>query len=62
MELRDYTENLNIYLYNYQTETTIFLATKYEKTIMTCIYLIFYKYFLYFELLASNTIKLKIFI
>ena len=28
------TQNLNIYLHNYQTETTIFLATKHEKTIM----------------------------
>ena len=27
MELR----NLNIYLYNYQTEAAIFLATKHEK-------------------------------
>ena len=25
------TQNLNIYLYNYQTETAIFLATKHEK-------------------------------
>ena len=53
------TQNLNIYLYNYQTETAIFLATKHEKTIMACSYLIFYKYFLHFELLASNTIKNK---
>ena len=28
------TQNLNIYLYNYQTETATFLATKHEKTIM----------------------------
>ena len=42
-------------LCNYQTETAIFLA--HEKTIMACSYLIFYKYFLHFELLASNTIK-----
>ena len=48
------TQNLNIYLYNYQTETAIFLATKHEKTIMACSYLIFYKYFLHFELLDSN--------
>ena len=36
MELRQElgTQNLNIYLYNYQTETAIFLATKYEKTVM----------------------------
>ena len=34
MELR----NLNIYFYNYQTEAAIFLATKHEKTIMTCSY------------------------
>ena len=25
------TQNLNIYLHNYQTETDIFLATKHEK-------------------------------
>ena len=30
------TQNLNIYLHNYQTETAIFLATKHEKTIMAC--------------------------
>ena len=41
----------------WKTETAIFLATKHEKTIMACSYLIFYKYFLHFELLASNTIK-----
>ena len=35
----------------------IFVATKHEKPIMTCSYLDFYKYFLNFELLASNTIK-----
>ena len=35
------TQNLNIYLYNYQTETAIFPATKHEKTIMTCTYLKF---------------------
>ena len=33
------TQNLNIYLYNYQTETAIFLATKHEKTIIACSYL-----------------------
>ena len=37
------TQNLNIYLYNYQTETAIFLARKHEKIIMTCSYLIFFK-------------------
>ena len=46
------TKNLNIYLYNYQTNTAIFLAKKHEKTIMTCNYLSFCKYFLHFELLA----------
>ena len=35
------TQNLNIYLHNYQTERTIFLATKHEKTIMACNYLNF---------------------
>ena len=33
------TQNLNIYLHNYQTETAIFLATKHEKTTMACSYL-----------------------
>ena len=28
------TQNLNIYLYNYQTETAILIATKHDKTIM----------------------------
>ena len=36
------TQNFNIDLYNYQTGTTIFLATKQEKTIMACSYLIFF--------------------
>ena len=35
------TQNLNIYLYNYQTETAILLATKHEKTIMAYSYLNF---------------------
>ena len=35
------TQNLNIYLYNYQTETASFLAAKHEKTIMACSYLDF---------------------
>ena len=35
------TQNLNIYLHNYQTEIVIFLATKHEKTIMACSYLNF---------------------
>ena len=35
------TQNLNIYLHNYQTETAIFLATKHEKAIMACSYLNF---------------------
>ena len=56
------TQNLNIYLYNYQTETVTFLATKHEKTIMICSYLIFFKHFLHFELLTSNTIKIKVYI
>ena len=41
----------------YQTDTAIFLATKYEKIIMACCYLNFYKYFFHFELLTSNTMK-----
>ena len=57
------TQNLNIYLYNYQTETAIFLATKHEKTIMAGSYLNFYQYFLHFlKVWASNTIKMKVFI
>ena len=44
---------LNIYRYNYQTETAIFLATKHEKTVMACSHL-FFKYFLHFKLLTSN--------
>ena len=48
------TQNLNIYLYNYQTEAAVFIATKHEKTIMACSYLNFYQYFLHFELLASK--------
>ena len=35
------TQNLNIYLHNYQTEAAIFQATKHEKTIMACSYLNF---------------------
>ena len=34
------TQNLNIYLHNYQTETAIFPATKHEKTIMAYSYLV----------------------
>ena len=39
------------------TGTAIFLVAKHEKTIMVCSYLNFYKYFLHFEIMASNTIK-----
>ena len=54
------TQNFNIYLYNYQTETTIFfLATKYEKTIMACSYLNFYQNFLHFQLLGQQYYKNK---
>ena len=38
------TQNLNIYLHNYETETAIFLATKHEKAVMACNYLNFSKY------------------
>ena len=31
----------SVYLYNYQTETAIFLAKKHEKTIMACSYINF---------------------
>ena len=58
MERRNYPKP-NIYLYNYQIETTIFLATKCEKTIMPCSYLIFFliiSFILNFELhFACNT-------
>ena len=54
------TQNLNISLYNYQTEAAVFLATKHEKTVTACSCLIFFKYFLHFELLASNTLKMKV--
>ena len=50
------SQNLNIYVYNYQTETAICPSTNNEKTIMTCSCFNFL-YFLHFELLASNTIK-----
>ena len=56
------TQNLSIYLYNCQTETAIFLATKHEETIMACSYLNFFKHFLHFELLISNTLKMKVYI
>ena len=39
MELRNYPKP-GVYLHNYQTETVFFLATKHEKTIMACSYLI----------------------
>ena len=42
-------QNLNIYLYNYQTEAAIFLATKHQKTIMACSYLNFLKIFSSFQ-------------
>ena len=64
MELRNYLKP-GVSLYNYQTETPIFLATKHEKTNMACSYLNF-KYFLHFastkyflQLLASDTTKMK---
>ena len=53
----DITQNLKIYLYDCRIERAIFLAAKHEKTIMGGSYLVFYKYFLHFENLASNTIK-----
>ena len=38
-------QNLNIYLYNYQREAAIFIATKHKKAIMACSYLNFLKIF-----------------
>ena len=35
------TQNLDIYLHNYQTEAAIFLATKHEEISMACSYLSF---------------------
>ena len=60
MELRNY-QNLNSCLYNYQTEAANFLARKYGKTVMACSYSNFLKYLLHFELLTSNTIKMKVY-
>ena len=51
------TQNLNIYLYNYQTETAIFLATKHEKTIMACSYLNFLKIFPSFRTFSQQYYK-----
>ena len=50
------TENLNIYLCNYHTKTVISTARKHEKKNYGS-YLSFCKYFLHFELLATNIIK-----
>ena len=51
------TQNLNIYLHNYQTETAIFLATKHEKTIMACSYLNFLKIFPSFRTFGQQYYK-----
>ena len=51
------TQNLNIYFYNYQTKTAIFIATKHEKNYGS--YLGFHTYFLHFEIMTSNTMKNK---
>ena len=48
------TQNLNIYLYNIQTETAIFLATKHEKKLWHAVIYIFKKSLRHFELLAVN--------
>ena len=58
MELKKlFTQNLNIYLYNYQIETAIFLATKHEKTIMICSYLNLKKIFPWFWTLGKQYYK-----
>ena len=59
MELKNYSKpkQLNIYLYNYQTETAIFLATKHEKTIMTCSQLNFLKLFPSFQTFGTQYYK-----
>ena len=41
----------NVYLYNYQAETATSLATKHEKTIMACSYLIFWNKYISFCIL-----------
>ena len=51
------TQNLNIYLHNYQTETAILLATKHEKTIMACSYLNFLKIFPSFQTFGPQYYK-----
>ena len=51
------TQNLNIYLHNYQTETAILLATKHEKTIMAGSYLNFLKIFPSFRTFGSQYYK-----
>ena len=51
------TQNLNIYLYNYQTETAIFLPTKHGKTTMACSYLIFLKIFPSFRTFGQQYYK-----
>ena len=51
------TQNLNIYLYNYQKETAILLATKYEKTITACSYLNFLKIFPSFRIFGLQCYK-----
>ena len=51
------TQNLNIYLHNYQTETAIFLAAKHEKTIMACSYLNFLKIFPSFQTFGPQYYK-----
>ena len=59
------TQKVNTYLYNYQTETAIFVAS--YKTWTNNydgmqIFKLFKKYFLHFELLTSTIIKMKVFI
>ena len=51
------TQNLNIYLHNYQTETAIFLATKHEKIIMACSYLNLLKIFPSFQTFGHQYYK-----
>ena len=51
------TQNLNIYLYKYRTETAIFLATKHEKAIMACSYLNFLKIFPSFQTFGPQYFK-----
>ena len=62
MELRNYPKPKDsfIFIYDYQTETAIFLATKHEKTIMAFSYLDFLKIFPSFQIFGPQYYKNEI--